>query len=163
MRAGGVFHPDYFYHIRPSVNSTQIARAKVYAPTGERANWTPGVGIPVNTTKVLVWEGYARFQPNRDWRARPRNHAGEHVSTHAIRVQLPIGQNEFGAVLDADDNIISYGEDPIFESGFWVEAVDVPVTGSDALENLQNLVVRNALRSSNSWLYNLLCDVGTAE
>jgi hypothetical protein len=158
MRAGGFFHPNYATHVRPTVNSSQIARVEVFKPTGEHPSWEPGVGMENNLLE-LVWLGQGRVQPNIDWRARVRNFSGEYDATHAVRVQLPIGKNEFGGE-KINGEWVKYGEDPNFSMGYVVRVKETPVAGTELLFG-RDYTVRNALPSSNMWLYNLLCDTGT--
>lgn len=158
MRRGGAFHPQFFYHARPVIDSLMIARVQVSKPTGELASWT-GTGMTNNAYEV-VWEGHARIQPNKDWRARTREFAGEFDATQAIRVQLPVAQNELGAVRDDKGKIVSYGPDPEFAKDYIVQVIDSRVKGTERLEGGQ-YTVRNAISSSNAWVYNLLCDTGT--
>jgi hypothetical protein len=154
----GIFHPDFFYHPRTTVESAMIARVKIYKPTGVPADWVPSVGMD-NDGYILVWEGPARVQPNKDWRARPKEVAGEFNAVHAVRVQIPVGRNELGGV-KSGDRFSSYGVDPAFAKDYRVDVVDMPVIGTIRMED-KALTVRNALVSSNAWLINLLCDVGT--
>ena len=158
LNARGVFHPAFFYHARPVVNSAQPAFVRIYAPTGNVANWTPGTGM-ANNKETLVWEGSARLQPNLGWRARPREFAGEYDATHAVLIQVPMGKNQLGMVVRPDKSI-QYGADVSFFKDFVVRVVDSPVVGTDELE-LLTYTVRNAIISSNAWSYQLLCDVGT--
>lgn len=159
MRSGAIFHPDFFYAPRPSVNSAQEAWVEVYDPSDVPSHWEPGTGMS-GPAPTKVWEGYARIQPNKDWRARPRNFAGEFNDTHAVRFQLAIGQNYLGAVLDVDGKVVSYGTDPIFSMGQSVKVVRSPVIGTQGLVG-KSFHVRNAVNSANAWLYNVLCDTGT--
>lgn len=159
MRASTVFDPRYFYHARPTVESTQIAHIEVFEHIpGVPSEWTPGVGM--NNPWILRWKGQGRVQPNKDWRARAREVAGEFSATHAVRIQLGIGKNELGAVYDDDGNIIQYGTDPSFGLGWRVHVVEVPITGADKLLT-RDYLIRNAIVSSNTWSYRLLCDTDT--
>ena len=156
---GGVFHPLFAYHARPSIESSQQALVNVYAPTGGTAEWTPGVGM-ANTTTALVWTGYARIQPDKDWRARARDHGNEFNAVQAVRVQLGIGKNLLGAVKDATGKITAYGVDPEFKKDFVVCIQETNITGTEGLVG-QSLTVRNTLTSTVPWSYKLLCDTGT--
>ena len=155
----GVFHPLFAYHPRITVDGTQDTLVEVYAPTGKTAEWVPGQGMTDNTT-ALVWRGYARIQPNIDWRARPRDHGNEFDAIHAVRIQLGIGKNLLGAVRDAEGKIVSYGADPHFAKDFVLRVVESPVSGTEGLMD-KAFVVRNALTNDKTWQYNLLCDTGT--
>lgn len=154
----GVFHPRFFYHARPTVESTMLARVEIYRPTGKQSNWTPGEGMS-NDAYELVWVGDARIQPNIDWRAREREFAGEFDATHAVRVQVPMQRNELNAV-KVNGEYVSYSPDPEFYKDFVVKVVASYVKGTDKLVGMK-YTVRNAINSSNAWVHNLLCDTGT--
>lgn len=155
----GVFHPRFFYHARPTVESTMLAAVNIYRPTGEQSEWVPGVGMDDDAYE-LVWQGDARIQPNIDWRARDREFAGEFDATHAVRIQVPIGKNKLGAVYGNNGEIIEYGPDPEFYKDFVVRTMASYVKGTEKLVGMR-YTVRNALNSSNAWVHNLLCDTGT--
>lgn len=161
MGLAGIFHPDFFYMPRRSLNTTQIVEVEVYERTGETTQWTPVAGMSGNIYN-LVWRSNARLQPNKDWRARPREFSKEFDDVHAVRIQLPIGKNLFGAEYDPLDptKIIAYGVDPDWAKDYEVRVVSSRVTGTERLDGT-TYVVRNAINSGNAWLYNLLCDVGT--
>lgn len=159
MRKNGIFHPQFFYHARPVVESAMIAEVEVYRATGAVPEWTGGETMADNMFN-LIWSGKGRVQPNKDWRARPREFAGEFTATQAVRIQLGIGKNEFGAVLDGQGNVITYGEDVEFRKDDVVIVTNVHVKGAEFLEG-NRYFVRNAQSSSNTWIYNLLCDIDT--
>lgn len=144
----GMFHPDFAYHVRPTVNSAQLAKVKVYKPTGVRATWTPGDGMSDDSYE-LVWQGQGRIQPDLDWRARNRDFSGEQTGVIAVRVQLPIGGNELG-------------DDVTFAANYRVNIEYMPNSGGNTMVG-KTLYVRNATMSSNAWLYNLLCDSDTGK
>lgn len=153
----GVFHPNFFYMPRRTVETPMIARVRVAKPTGNPSEWVPGVGMSGGNYETM-WEGRARLQPNKDWRARPREQVGEFEAVHAIRVQLPIGKNEYGATV-VDGKTI-YAPDPMFAKDWVVHVLDTRVIGAQNLEG-DRYYIRNAKNSANLWLYNLLCDTGT--
>lgn len=155
----GIFHPLFAYHPRNALAGSQQTLVEVYKPTGGVSEWVPGVGMEDNTL-ALVWRGYARVQPNIDWRARVRDHGNEFNATHAVRIQLGIGVNLHGATYDVDGKVTAYGADPTFAKDFVVRVVESEVTGTQGLMD-KAFVVRNALTNDQTWLYNLLCDTGT--
>jgi hypothetical protein len=155
----GIFHPLFAYHPRNALAGSQQTLVEVRKPTGASAQWTPGVGM-ANTTLALVWRGYARVQPNIDWRARTRDHGNEFNATHAVRIQLGIGKNLVGATFDVDGSVLEYGVDPEFAKDYVVTIVESNVTGTQGLVG-KDFVVRNALHNDQTWVYNLLCDTGT--
>jgi len=154
----GIFHPNFAYHVRPTVDTSQQEYIHVYAPTGIQSEWIPGQGM-TDATQELVWQGYGRVQPDKDWRARARMQGNEFDAVQAVRVQLPIGQNLLGAMHDAHGRVTVYGADPIFAKDFIVKVIETYVTGSENMIG-KPLVVRNALSAGTRWSHNLLCDAG---
>lgn len=149
LNTRGIFHPQFYYHPRPSVNTAQVARVEVYRPSGvDTRHWEPGgfTGDPVDT---LIWRSQARLQPNNDWRARPKEIQGEFEAIHAVRVQLPIGGNEIG------DDMGFFKDDRVL-------VIASPVIGAEYLIG-DEFFVRNAVNSANLWVHNLLCDLGTKQ
>lgn len=155
-----LFHPQFYYAHRPIVNSAQVAQVIIYKPTGNITEWVPGADEFGDDLYVKVWEGHARVQPNKDWRARPKEAAGDFDVTHAVRVQIPIGENLVGSTFDPVDGRRIYGVDPVFAKDFRVDVMVSPVKGTERLVGDQ-FIVRNASISSNAWVHNLLCDTGT--
>lgn len=158
-RATAIYHPFFAYHMRPSVETSQQTLLNIYAPTSATAEWVPGQGM-ADATQLLVWSGYGRMQPDKDWRARAREMGNEYTATQAVRIQIGIGKNLHGAELDDDGKVITYGPDPVFKKDFVVKVVSSPVTGTEGMIGIP-FVVRNALSGSTPWLYNLLCDGST--
>lgn len=160
MRTGGVFHPNFFYAPRNTLETADLVKLKIYKLTPNAAEWTPGVGMSA-TPDTLVWEGRGRFQPNKDWRSRPREVQFEYDAIQAVRIQIPIGKNLVGAMYNmVEKRYVSYGADPEFVKDMRVEVVDGPVIGFDSTEG-KNLYIRNAIQNQNLWHYNLLCDTKT--
>lgn len=162
MRTGGVFHPDFFYAPRRTTGTTQLAGVEIYDLDGTTPGWEPGVGNLPSGAK-LIWKSEARVQPNKDWRARPREVQYEYDATHAIRVQVPIGKNLAGAKYEDPNDplkITEYGPDVDFIKDMVVRVVSGPVQGFETSLG-DEFTIRNAHQSQNLWLYNLLCDTKT--
>ena len=113
---------------RPSSGSTAV-------------NWTPETGGVTQGIR-LVWEGQARVQSNKDWRARRRSGRGDPMIQHAFRVQIPL-RDENGLVppVDVEDGI---------------QVIAAP-NDEDLMR--QTMTVRNNSVGSNPFNKNLLCDV----
>lgn len=160
MRSGGIFHPQFFYAPRRTTATSQLVEVDIFALTPDSPEWVPRVGLDV-TPDVKVWTGKARVQPNKDWRARPREVQYEYDAVQAVRVQLPIGKNLLGAVQDpVTGRYTSYGADPQFVKDMRVKIKSGPVKGFEQLIG-DNLYVRNAIQNQNLWVYNILCDTKT--
>lgn len=160
MRSGGIFHPQFFYAPRRTTDTSQLVDLEIFALTPDSPDWVPEVGLTV-TPDVKVWVGKGRVQPNKDWRARPREVQFEYDAVQAVRVQIPIGKNLLGAVWDPVQNrYTSYGTDPHFIKDMRVRIVGGPVKGFEMMEG-DNLYVRNAIQNQNLWVYNILCDTKT--
>lgn len=160
MRAGGIFHPNFFYAPRRTTDTSQLVDLSIYDLTPDAIGWEPGVGVDV-TPDTLIWRGKGRVQPNKDWRARPREVQFEYDAVQAVRVQIPIGKNLVGAVWDpVAKRYTSYGDDPEFVKDLRVHIDAGPVKGFEGMEG-DNLYIRNAIQNQNLWVYNLLCDTKT--
>ena len=160
MRTNGIFHPNFFYAPRRTVETAELVHLQIFKLAPEGTEWEPGIGLDA-TLDTLVWEGYGRFQPNKDWRARPREVQLEYDAVQAVRIQLPIGKNLVGATYDVDtQRYTDYGTDPVFIKDMRVHVVDGPVDGFEGMEG-NNLFIRNAIQNQNLWQYNLLCDTKT--
>jgi hypothetical protein len=162
VKAGGIFHANFFYSPRRTLDSSQLTELKVYALAPNGAEWMPGQDLE-EANDELLWHGYGRFQPNKDWRARPREVQYEYDAVQAVRIQLPIGKNLLGAVWDvAEERYTSYGADPSFHKDQRVEVISGEVKGFEGTIGTQ-LYVRNATPNQNLWVHNLLCDVKTGD
>lgn len=151
MKNTGIFHPEFFYHARPVVESAMIATVEVYSPTGEASEWTPGAGMS-DGLYLKRFVGKARIQPNKDWRARAREQGLEFAATQAVRIQIGVNTN----TLTGPDASEAFSKD------WMVKVIATDVTGTESL--LETVYyVRNAETSSNAWLHNLLCDTNTRE
>lgn len=160
MRGGGVFHPDFFYKPRRTTDTTQLVKLEIYSLKVETSGWQPGVGLVPNGD-TLLWQGKGRVQPNKDWRARPREVQFEYDAVQAVRIQIPIGKNLLGATFDpVKKRYTAYGVDPAFIKDMRVRIISGPVKGFEGLEN-DNLYIRNAIPNQNLWVHNLLCDTKT--
>lgn len=160
MRVGGIFHPDFFYTPRRTVETAELVHLKIYQLTPGGGEWVAGVGMVIEPD-TLVWEGQGRFQPNKDWRSRPREVQFEYDAVQAVRIQIPIGRNWLGATYDTTtERYTAYGTDPEFVKDMRVEVIDGPVKGFENTEG-KNLYIRNAIQNQNLWQYNLLCDTKT--
>jgi hypothetical protein len=160
MRKPTTFDPRYLTHARPAVNGFMLAYGQVFKPTGEEVKWVPGQGN-LDNAYTLVWEGRLRVQPNIDWRARSRDFAGEWDATMATRINMPMHENYFGAVLNQDGTVKTFAADPVFALGDVVVVTKVNGQGQRTLLN-KRYTVRNALPSTNMWEHDLLTDVGTS-
>ena len=146
MRQPKIFHAQFAVHPRPGINTSMTDRIEIYKPTGKQPQWVPGQPMPDGAFE-LVYRGFGRIQPNLDWRARDRKHAGELDATQAVRVQFPIGGNELGPdVMVAKDYKVVCIE-PGADAAPWITKYE--------------FMVRNATQASQKWLFTILCDTGT--
>jgi len=159
MRATGIYHPLFATHPRPGLETSMTDLIEIRKPLGTAAQWVPGAGMDGNDYE-LVYRGIGRVQPNIDWRARDRNHSGELNATLAVRVQTPFGKNEVGAIRDVDDNIISYGPDPLLAKDYMVNVISSEAPDAEPLLKY-TFIIRNAVQASQKWLRTFLADTGT--
>lgn len=162
MRNMGIFHPDFFYHPRPVVESAMITDVKIYSPDGTQSDWVPGQTASENSLYTLRYIGKARVQPNKDWRARVREQGLEFGATQAVRVQVGIESNLYYAVDGEPASGLHADASEDFKKDWMVIVDQSYVDGAEYLED-SILYVRNALGSGNKWLHNLLCDTNTKE
>lgn len=159
MRATGIYHPLFATHPRLGLETSMTDLIEIRKPTGDPAQWVPGQGMEGDAYE-LVYRGPARVQPNIDWRARDRNHAGELTATLAVRIQTPFGKNEIGQVLDGDGEVVSYGDDPLISKDYMVNVISSSAPDAEPLTEY-TFVVRNAVQASEKWLRTFLADTGT--
>lgn len=150
MRGTGIFHPQFKYHARPTVESAMRDRIEIFEPTGQPAQWVPGQGMTDNVWR-LVYRGPARLQPDQDWKARDRNFASEHTAVLAIRIGIPVHGNE----LDPADPTA-----PFIAKGYKVVVIDPDPESAEWLEG-SDLIIRNPLQATQKWLRTFVADTGT--
>jgi hypothetical protein len=160
MRAPTTFDPRYLTHTRPTLRGFMLAYGQVFRPNGQETTWVAGQGNQDNAY-VLIWEGNLRIQANIDWRARARNNNGEFDATMATRINLPMHENHYGAVLNTDGTVQTFAPDPVFAFGDVVVVTQVNGQGQRTLLG-KRYTVRMALPSTNMWEHDLLTDVGTS-
>jgi hypothetical protein len=131
------------HHRVPVKGAMQAVIQVLRRPTsGSTAvEWTPATG-GVTQGIVPIWEGKARVQSNKDWRARRRSGRGDPMVQHAFRVQVPL-RDENGLV-------------PAFDVEDLIRVIEAP-NDEDLLR--WRMVVRNNSVGSNPFNKNLLCDV----
>lgn len=152
MHGTGIFHPQFKYHPRPSIETAMMDRIEIYEPTGKPAQWTPGVGMNDDSWRI-VYRGRARLQPDQDWKARDRNFANEHTATLGVRIGIPVQGNE----LDPADPIA-----PFIGKGYKVVVIDPSPESKDWIEGT-DLIVRNPLQATQKWLRTFVADTGTRQ
>lgn len=157
MHKFGVFHPNFFYAPRNTVESAMTVEIEVYEPTGGVAQWQGGTTMSNNMLK-LRWKGMARVQPDKDWRSRPREAAGEFTAVQAVRVQVGVNKNLY----EASPGVLHPDASENFEKDWVVVVVSSPVIGTECMDG-DRYVVRNALGSGNRWVHNMLCDATTKD
>lgn len=125
-------------------------RIEIYEPTGEAAEWVPGVGMADNAWR-LVYRGKARLQPDQDWKARDRNFANEHTATMAMRIGIPVRGNE----LDPANPLA-----PFIAKGYKVVVIDADPESEDWTQG-SDMIVRNPIQATEKWLRTFVADTGT--
>lgn len=153
LRAGrGTLDPRYFRHAVPVIEGDMIATIEISVPFDgtQEPYWDDATGAWVSPAAVLIWQGKARIQPNKDWRARNREWSMENTAEHAIRVQLNLAKN----LLVPRE---AWPADPVdIQHGHIVHVIDNP---DDPLLTNYLMTVRNPIGASDSWHRTLLCDV----
>lgn len=132
-----------------------VSHVRIFRIEGDTARWDPDTGIN-GPQPVQLWEGRARVQDNKDWRARHVRSASDPEMLQYTRVQIPIKQHEGGITERV----------PHFYTGDIVEVLDAAVMSAYDLDldlSSWRLRVRNSMNSSYPWLRNLLCGVDISE
>ena len=86
-----IFHPEFIYHHRATVNSAGLARVLIERIT-DRGEWNPLTGEMDNATEVSLYEGRARIQKvafptNRDF-------VEDAAKFQRMRIQIGFEDNE---------------------------------------------------------------------
>lgn len=152
MHGTGIFHPNFKYHPRASIESAMRDRIEIYEPTGIAPSWSPDTGMTGDAWRI-VYRGRARLQPDQDWKARDRNFANELTATMAIRIGIPVRGNELNP-----DNPIA----PFIGKGYKVIVIDADPESKDWIEGT-DLIVRNPLQATQKWLRTFVADTGTRQ
>lgn len=161
MRRTAVYDPRFIRSMQPAaIGLASLIRCAVFRTIGDRPGWVAGSGNTPDTVTKL-WEGFCRVQPMIDMRARAGDFAGEYDAVEAVRFNLPFERNEFGATLDINNKIVTYGDDPVFAYGDMIDVTQVFNPGQQVLLP-KRFTVRNALSSTTALQHDLLCDVGAS-
>lgn len=86
-----IFHPEFIYHHRATVNSAGLARVLIERVTG-RGQWNPATGLMDGASSNALYEGRARIQKvafptNRDF-------VEDTAKFQRVRVQIGFEDNE---------------------------------------------------------------------
>lgn len=141
--------PRWVYASRKVPSGFMEAIVEIFRPAAQDDDpiFNPDTGEWTGGQPTYLFQGRARVQPNKDWRARNREFAREETAEHAVRVQVEFGSN----TLDGSDGAL-----PEFRIGDRVKVTYSP--HDEALKDYL-FTIRNPISSSNAWLRNLLCDV----
>lgn len=128
-----------------------IVQISLHRVVDGRAEWDPATGDVAPGNFELIWEGQARVQGNKDWRARHVETAVDPQMVQYARIQIPLTPNNRPPQIETDDVIFVKTPDP---ESTWRHDEDL---------TRYTFRVRNALNNSNPWLRNLLCGVDLTE
>jgi hypothetical protein len=165
------FDPRFPFHHREVARGAMLCTGVLYRVTPVSpgtSSWnylatdpkdrTPGTSAP----GVAIYQGQARVQPNKDWRARKQSSRDETYVEHAVRIQLDFLRNELREQLLTKGITQTLNEQPVIRVGdaFKVTGVHKSLDGLPVDTQLMEYTyrVRNITSSSNSWVINLLCD-----
>lgn len=107
--------------------------------------WDPVTGTITGGALVPIWEGNARIQPNKDWRARSVEAGSDPQMVQYVRVQIPLRKSGVPPVFRPFDVLTS---PEIEDTEDWTFNHDL---------DAWTMFVRNSINSSNRWVSNLLC------
>lgn len=145
--------PRWLTHHRRVVKGFMLRDVIIYAldTNAPAAHWDPETNTMVGEERQLLWEGQARIQGNKDWRARSVEAGGDPQMVHYVRVQIPFGPDNpvphipVAALIEVQ---------PVPSESTWVHDDDIMAW---------TLRVRNSVNNSNPWVRNLLCGTDVSE
>lgn len=149
----GVLDPRYFSHPRPSFEGDYVALVEFFDPSDsdDDVSWDEVEEKWVSVIKSPLWRGMARVVPNKDWRARTKDFAGESNAEHAVRVQLDIRKNLLVPKAQwTQENAVD------LKTNHMMRVITNP---ADQLLTEYRFVVRNSVGASDNWHRTILCDV----
>lgn len=134
-----------------------ISHVRIFRIGGTTPRWDADTGQVTGVEEVFLWEGRARVQDNKDWRARHVRSASDPQIVQYVRVQIPLKRNYQSGLVDRVPHIYP---------GDIVEVLDADVMSAYDLDpdlSSWRLRVRNSVNSSYPWLRNLLCGTDVSE
>lgn len=138
-------------HHRNVTHGFMISLVKIVRISTGVPFWDPATGEVAGDGVEEIWEGRARLQDNKDWRARDVISASDPQMVQFIRVQIPLKKDGPVPHFEVDDFVLVQPPDP---EGTWEHDLDL---------QSWTLRLRNSLNSSYPWLRNLLCSVDVSE
>lgn len=145
--------PRWLTHHRRVVKGFMLREVVIFALSTDApaARWDPLTNTLVGGDRQLLWEGQARIQGNKDWRARSITSASDPQMVQYVRVQIPFGPDNPVPHIPVDAVVEVQPVDP---DSTWVHDDDIMAW---------TLRVRNSVNSSNPWVRNLLCGTDVSE
>lgn len=138
-------------HHRNVTHGFMISQVKIARISQGVPFWDPETGEIAGDGLTVLWEGRARLQDNKDWRARDVLTASDPQMVQFIRVQIPLREDGPVPHFEVDDYVLVQPPDP---QSTWTHDLDL---------QSWTLRLRNSLNSSYPWLRNLLCSVDVSE
>lgn len=142
--------PRWMYHHRRVAEGFMVARVTITRRSEAPAVWDPATGTS-SSVPVVVWEGRARIQPNKDWRVRYVETGLDPQLMQIVRVQIPLRKDSPPPLIKQMD-IIKIND--LDRDSIWVADTDL---------GYWQLTVRNMLNSSNPWLRNISAIVDVSD
>lgn len=142
------FDPRWMTYHRKVVRGPMMSTIQWWRPEGD-LRWDAQTNELAGAAKILLWEGPARVQDNKDWRARDAHSASDPQMLQYVRVQIPLDDPDAGPPPPLN----------VQDIGIVVDA-EVSSNSSWPLDrelSRWRLHVRNTLNSSYPWLRNVLC------
>lgn len=143
--------PRWIRHHRSVPEGFMIHPIVILRPAAGRQTWDRETLSIVGGELETIWEGYARIQPNKDWRARSVESGVDPQMVHYTRIQISL--NKQGPVPDIRVADIVAAQE-VQDNDDWVF--------NHTLHSWSQFV-RNAENSSNRWVYNLLCSADLSD
>lgn len=151
LNARRAIDPRWLTHHRRTAEGFMLRTIEIYVQDSPAAGWDPATNELIGGTRTMIWDGRARVQGNKDWRARSVLAAGDPQMVHYVRVQIPFTKDGPVPHIPVDAIIEVKAADP---DSNWRHDDDL---------GAYTLRVRNTVNSSNPWVRNLLCGVDVSE
>jgi hypothetical protein len=143
--------PRWIRHHRSVVEGFMIHPIQILRMAPGRQSWDPLTQTIVGGEPEEIWAGPARIQPNKDWRARSVESGVDPQMVHYTRVQISLNKGQPVPHIRVADMVVAQ------------EKTDTDDWVFNHTLSAWTMFVRNAVNSSNRWVYNLLCSADLSD
>lgn len=151
LHARRALDPRWIVHHRRVPAGFMIHPISIYRMVDQEVVRDPITGEYTVGELTLLWQGDARVQPNKDWRARNVESANDPQMVHYTRVQIQSPRHNPTPTFRVADVVVC---EEVTDTEDWVFNHDLEAW---------TMYIRNAQNSSNRWLTNLLCSADLSD